>query len=238
MSAFTQHLLRIVAEKFPESIFFVETKKPLIALTIDDVGDNSTQLIIDKLKEYNQESQQLVKATFFITTSYLQNPQQLITNILAQGHEIGNHGVYDRSHYQLTSTEFKQEIIQAHQTLQKYTQTPVKWFRPARGRYNPSMLVTLHNMSQEYDYIPKFALASDLPLDTFSATNSPPFTFKYLSQFIFPGAIFVLHGGTELRAKNTIGTLSLLLPYLHKLGYQVVTLTELVNNSSYNPCSW
>lgn len=229
MSTFSQHLLRIVAEKFPEAIFFVETKKPLIALTIDDVGDNYTQLILDKIKEYNQESKQLVKATFFPTTSYLQNPHQLITNILAQGHEIGNHGVYDRSHCQLTPREFKREIIQAHEILQEYTQTAVQWFRPARGRYNPSMLSNLEYMAR-YGYIPKFALASAIPLDTFSVTNSPQFTFKYLSQFIFPGAILVLHGGTKLRAKNTIGTLSLLLPYLHKLGYQVVTLTELVNN--------
>jgi peptidoglycan/xylan/chitin deacetylase (PgdA/CDA1 family) len=227
MGAFSKSLLYQVAHKFKDALFFIETQKPIIALTFDDVGDASTQLIIDSINHYNIQNNKLVKATFFVTTSYLENPEKLITNILASGHEIGNHGIYDRTHADLTPTEFNEEIIQAHQTIDKYTSTPIKWFRPARGRYNQTMLKTLQKMEDKYGYIPKFALASEIPLDTFLVTRNPEFTFNYLNKFIFPGAILLLHGGTLARVQNTVATLSLLLPHLHKLGYEVVTLTEL-----------
>jgi len=168
-----------------------------------------------------------VRATFFPTTSYLDSNKKIITDISREGHEIGNHGVYDRSHAELTPSEFAAEILQAHQILQEHSESPIKWYRPARGRYNQNMVKTLYQMALEYGYIPKFALASVIPLDTYSATRNTQFSFNYLTQFIFPGSILVLHGGTIARAENTTATLSLLLPHLHKLGYRITTLTEL-----------
>ena len=53
MGAFTKSLLCQVAGQFKDALFFWETQKPIIALTFDDVGDASTQLIVDSINHYN-----------------------------------------------------------------------------------------------------------------------------------------------------------------------------------------
>jgi peptidoglycan/xylan/chitin deacetylase (PgdA/CDA1 family) len=72
-----------------------------------------------------------------------------------------------------------------------------------------------------------------IPLDTRKGTNHPQFTTWYISQFIFPGAILVLHGGFPERDENTAIVLKNLLAKLHDRGYQVVTLSQLVAHKRY-----
>jgi peptidoglycan/xylan/chitin deacetylase (PgdA/CDA1 family) len=76
-------------------------------------------------------------------------------------------------------------------------------------------------------YEPRFALASMLPVDTFQPTNDPTFTAWYVSQFIFPGSILLLHGGSVARSDNTALALGRILKQLKALNYRVVTLSEL-----------
>jgi peptidoglycan/xylan/chitin deacetylase (PgdA/CDA1 family) len=92
------------------------------------------------------------------------------------------------------------------------------------------MTCTLKEMAERESYHPQFALASLLPLDTLGWAGVPNFTLKYLRQFIFPGAILLLHGGTVERANNTVEVLKQLLPQLQEQGYRVTTLSELIFN--------
>lgn len=217
-------IVSYVANYFPDAVFYKQTDAKVVGLTIDDVGDASTRLILEAL---TVSGSQPAKATFFVTTSYLNPEDNLLTEIVNQGHELGNHGVYDHTHAQLPSEVFTAEIEQAHQALTHNTNQPVRWFRPARGLYNREMLACLQEMGKNYNYYPKFILASALPLDTYPFVNQPQFTSAYLSQFIFPGAILVVHGGNQSRAQNTAQFLSWLLENLHKLGYQATSLTNL-----------
>jgi peptidoglycan/xylan/chitin deacetylase (PgdA/CDA1 family) len=71
------------------------------------------------------------------------------------------------------------------------------------------------------------ALASMIPFDTYRTLDDPVLTTWYLSRFIFPGAIFVMHGGSEDRCRQTARALPDLLRILDDQGYRVVTLSEL-----------
>lgn len=227
-----QHLTTLVASNFPDALFYKPTVDPMIALTIDDVGDQSTQLILDAIFSHNKKItgvEKQVKATFFITTSYLQGKQDAIKNILEQNHEIGNHGVFDRTHAELNPREFEEELWKAHQELTQNTEAQIKWFRPARGRYNPTMVKSLHHLAQTEGYNRQFALASMIPLDTFAFTENPLFSAQYIARFIFPGAILVLHGGSVQRSNNTVLALKKILLELSQKNYRVVSLTELFN---------
>jgi peptidoglycan/xylan/chitin deacetylase (PgdA/CDA1 family) len=230
----------VAAKSFPDAVFFKETSEKVVALTIDDIptpddlGDYSTHRILETITSHNRQyytnSARQVSATFFVITDRLTQDTEIIKNILAQGHEIGNHGRLDRTHAQLPAREFEQEIEQAHQALTQGTNAPIKWFRPGRALYNKTMTCTLKEMAERENYHPQFALASLLPLDTLDWAGVPNFTLKYLRQFIFPGAILLLHGGTVRRVNNTVAVLKQLLPELRERGYRVTTLSELIFN--------
>lgn len=136
-------LVSAISQHFPDALFFKQTIEPVIALTIDDVGDASTEQIVNVIADHNQKiakTEHPAKATFFITTHHLKNNPGILEMLLTHNHEIGNHGIYDRTHANLKPEELEQELQQAHEALTRETQTAVKWFRPGRGRYNPGMV--------------------------------------------------------------------------------------------------
>jgi peptidoglycan/xylan/chitin deacetylase (PgdA/CDA1 family) len=224
------NLVKILSQQFPNGLFYQPTTEPVVALTIDDVGDASTLEIIDVIAAHNQQDTSVlppVNATFFITTHHLQNNPSLLETLIQSNHEIGNHGIYDRTHAALKPDEFEAEIQQAHDILTQENKTVVKWFRPGRGRYNKTMIQTLSKLAKTAGYNPQFALASMIPLDTLKFTNYPQFTARYVSQFIFPGAILVLHGGSNTRTHQTVIALKNILSYCDRHHYRVVSLSEL-----------
>jgi peptidoglycan/xylan/chitin deacetylase (PgdA/CDA1 family) len=223
-------LVSAISRQFPEALFFKPTTQPVIALTIDDVGDASTQQLVDVIADHNQKMAGIeppANATFFIMTHHLNDNPGILETLFIQNHEIGNHGIYDHTHANLKPEELEQELYQAHEALTRKSQTPVKWFRPGRGRYNQGMVKILSQMVKSAGYYPQFALASMIPLDTYQFTNHPQFTTQYVSQFIFPGSILVLHGGSESRTRQTKIALKQILSYCSQNHYQVVSLTDL-----------
>lgn len=227
-------LVALVAKIFPDAVFYKPTTDKIVALTIDDIptpnepDDRSTQIILDAIDQYNQQSkspEDILRATFFVITSHLTENSTIIEKILQQGHEIGNHGLRDETAAFLSKTKFARQLEITDTKLSQLAQQPIQWYRPGRGLYNRGMLQTLH---QHAKYQPKFALASMIPIDTFSLTSNPKFTAWYVSQFIFPGAILLLHGGSRERSENTAIALKIILANLKKQNYRIVTLTELM----------
>ncbi|PZD70813.1 Peptidoglycan-N-acetylglucosamine deacetylase [Acaryochloris thomasi RCC1774] len=237
METSQQRLVVQVARFFPEGVFYKRTAEKVIALTIDDlptpneIDDASSRMILDAIATHNQSiknSSDHVHATFFIISGHLSNRDTLLNDIVGQGHEIGNHGTADETAAMLESESFNTQFKAAHRRItQQITATPhppLRWYRPGRGLYKKAMLSTLQQMP---DYVPRFALASMLPVDTFKPTHDAAFTAWYVSQHFFPGSILVLHGGSLERCQQTAKALPSILSELHQQGYKVVTLSEL-----------
>ncbi|MEO0407675.1 MAG: polysaccharide deacetylase family protein [Cyanobacteria bacterium P01_A01_bin.135] len=219
----------------PNAIFAKATTEKVIALTIDDVPTPcqpdyaSTQRILEAIAQYNgalPSSAYRAHATFFVIGSYLTHGSSILQQMLAQGHELGNHGMFDHTHASLPLTTLADELKAAHQLLTKDTGTCLQWFRPGRGMYNRQVIDAVGQL-RPWGYRSQVALASMVPLDTRPQFESPAFTFSYVSQFVFPGAILVLHGGSEGRDRNTAAVLQQLLPWLKSKGYRAVTLSQL-----------
>lgn len=228
MSKITSNLVAGISKLFANAIFYKPTSSKILSLTIDDVGGDDTLEILDAIDRFNQDipdEQYPIRATFFIISGKIDG-SKILDEILNRGHEIGNHGHEDHFHTFLCPDDFKSEIDKTHEILisNNTMNAKIKWFRPGRALYNSCMFEVLKEMSGYYD---KFALASMLPLDTFPMTNNPNFTIGYVSQFIFPGSILLLHGGSPERTKNTVKVLSALLTHLRQQEYKVVTLSEL-----------
>lgn len=201
----------------PEARYFFETDQPLIALTIDDSPDNNhlfpntTLSILDALAQYQ------AKATFFIITNKAQEYPSILTAIVQQGHELGNHLTNDESSIKLNN--FELEFIKADRFLSQFA--PIKWFRPGHGWCNVSMTEVI----KKYNY--QIALGSVWSYDT--SITSSRFANWYIQQNIRPGSIIVLHDSdrTNQRGENTIKTLNIIIPQLQQQGYRFVTLSEL-----------
>jgi peptidoglycan-N-acetylglucosamine deacetylase len=232
-----QQLVVHLARLFPEALFYKETSEKIVALTIDDVptpneaNDESTQLILDAIATHNQGIESLrdrVRATFFIISNHLFDETVILDRIVEQGHEIGNHGMADETTALLHPEIFATQLSAAHRFIAAKLHQPLRWYRPGRGLYNKTMLDCLQQMS---GYVPRFALASMLPIDTFKPTDDGLFTAWYVAQHIFPGAILVLHGGTAERSRQTAKALALILAELKQHNYRIVTLSDLWDGS-------
>ncbi|HIK44526.1 MAG TPA: polysaccharide deacetylase family protein [Leptolyngbyaceae cyanobacterium M65_K2018_010] len=226
-------LLSQVARLFPDALFYAPTQARLIALTIDDVptpgdwDDASTRLILAALEQYNRTAIQPVQATFFVITDHLNPGSTILQDILAAGHEIANHGTSDTTPAILQPVEFERHFREAHDLITDVTQQPIRWYRPGRGFYNRHMVEHL-KLTPGYESL--VALASMIPFDTMQPLSTPNLNTWYLSRFIFPGAIFVMHGGSMERCLQTAQALPPLLKLIERQGYRVVTLSELYDH--------
>lgn len=217
--------IKLIAKIFPDAVFYKPTNEKVIALTIDDcpspndLEDKSTRSILDALSRQGN-----VKATFFLITNHIAANSSIIKEIVDRGHEIGNHGTQDLRAANLNPSQFKEHFQQADRTLVRLSDRQPQWYRPGQGFYNRAMVEFLE---KQWQYRPKMALASHIPLDVYPFLDSPQFTTSYLANYIFQGSILVLHGGTLQRAKNTATVLDKIMPQIRNLGYQIVTLSQL-----------
>jgi len=225
-----RQLLIQVARLFPDALFYVPTEEKLVALSIDDIptpgdqDDRSTRLILQAIARHNLTTESPARATFFVITDHLTPGSTILQEILAAGHEIANHATTDTTPAILQPVEFERHFREAHDIITDAIQQPLRWYRPGRGLYNRSMLEQVRLLP---GYESLMALASMIPFDTFRHLDDPTLTAWYLSRFIFPGAIFVMHGGSVDRCRQTAKALPDLLRTLADQGYQVVTLSEL-----------
>jgi peptidoglycan/xylan/chitin deacetylase (PgdA/CDA1 family) len=225
-----QQLLTQVARLFPDALFYAPTQEKVVALTIDDIptpgdqDDGSTRLILNAIAVHNRTTEHPVRATFFVITDHLNPGTTILPEILAAGHEIANHGTTDTTPAILQPLEFERHFREADTIITDLIQQPLRWYRPGRGLYNRSMLEQVR-LSAGYESV--LALASMIPFDTFPTLDDPTLTTWYLSRFIFPGAIFVMHGGSEDRCRQTAKVLPTLLRILDDQDYRVVTVSEL-----------
>lgn len=200
-------------------LYEVDTKAPVIALTLDDGPDPATTpKILDLLSRYD------ARATFFVLANRANANEDLMFRIVEQGHEVGNHMLEDRPSIFHSSNEFQTRLSRAHDDLSRYAE--VRWFRPGSGLYSREMLATI----EQAHY--RTALGSIYPFD--SHIPSPWFASRYILWQARPGAVIVLHD-YGARGDRTHKTLSVVLPELINRGFTITTLSELVASGDPAP---
>lgn len=132
--------LCVVASFFPQSNFFLpvisrgNTGQNLVALTFDDgPAQPITRQIMDLLDKYS------VKATFFVSGVNALSHPEIIREIIARGHTIGNHSFHHNPFVMLRSYNYLyQEIFRTQEVLRKMGIQPIA-FRPPVGIINPKL---------------------------------------------------------------------------------------------------
>ncbi len=99
-----------------------------VALTFDDGPcPETTPVLLDFLKEKG------ITATFFVIGEKAARYREIIQQIAASGHELGNHS-YTHSEPRETGTKrFLDEIRKTRDLLEEITGRPCRWVRPPKG---------------------------------------------------------------------------------------------------------
>ncbi len=205
-------VVRLLARRSPEVLYFADTREPVLALTLDDGPDpESTPAILDLLESYE------VRATFFPIGTRIAGHEDLIRRLVAGGHELGNHLSRDRPSIFLRLRTFEKSLLEADANLRRFTSSP-RWFRPSSGWYSSSML----SVARSHGY--RCALGSVYPYD--AQIPSATFSAAFILRRARPGSIIVLHdGGARGRRAHTC--LTRVLPALLGRGYRFHTLSEM-----------
>ena len=209
------HLIRSMGPKIAgKAIFKFNCSEDLVALTIDDGPDEySTPAILNILKQHHSS------ATFFVIGKRAR--KNLLKQIVASGNELGNHGFTDDILTDMNLNDLRENIEKTHNVLSDLQK--IKWFRPAKGRYNNKVL----NIVEEKNYA--LVLADIYSYDHLIRSKS--FHSWYINKFVKPGSIIVLHDYKK-RGEATVATLERVLPKLKKRGFKVVSLGEMLESPS------
>lgn len=204
-------LLRQLASRNPDVLFYVETDQKVLALTIDDSPDSTlTPLILDLLDEHE------VRATFFILGENVSGNENLLRSMREAGHELGNHLGRDRATIMLSDEEFRQQLQAVEWKIGPLGET--KWCRPGSGWFSPEMVKIAHEMGY------RCCLGSIYPYD--NKLRRPEWIKRTIMSRVHPGAIIVLHEGGRER-DYIVPLLDELIPELKAAGYELLTLSEI-----------
>ena len=111
------------------------SRTALSALTFDDAPHPMYEpLLLDLLRRNG------VHATFFVIGRNARAYPYFVRDMVAQGHEVGNHTYHHVRLPPLPIATATQEMVLASQVIQGVTGKPVRYFRPPGGDYTPATL--------------------------------------------------------------------------------------------------
>lgn len=201
----------------PSVLFQIQTKKKIVALTIDDAPSPYTKEILAILSESD------VKATFFIIGNQAHGNEALLADIVRAGHELGNHAMHDEPSVSLSSETLSQEIHEVDILIntayeQAGHQRTSHYFRPGSGVFSQRIL----DVAEKAGY--QTILGSIYPHDPFISrwrVNA-----WHIISSLRQGAVIICHD----RRSWTVPMLRKAVPEMKRRGYEITSVTGLLNS--------
>jgi peptidoglycan-N-acetylglucosamine deacetylase len=197
----------------------IKTNKKIgtVALTYDDGPSRKiTPQILDILSENN------VSATFFVLGRRSVINPDIILQIKLDGHEIANHGYDHTAFTKLSNESMKKQIKLTNDIIYKITNERPLYVRPPYGAYDERVIKQINH---------PLILWS---IDSNDWRNIPvdDIIDNVLSQ-LDDGSIILLHDVHQ----RTVEVTRHLVPKILELGYDIVSVAELLNQYDKTPIS-
>ena len=188
-----------------------------IALTFDDgPHPRHTPQILDLLDRYE------IKATFFSVGINAYYYPDVLAEIAARGHEIGNH-TYSHPHVnQVNQVKLEREIEKCEEMIYQITDRKTKLFRPPEGMIDSEMLKTIHNLDYRI-------ILWDIDTRDWAHT-SPEEIAKNVIEKTSSGDIILMHDYIG-RNSPTYEAMEIFIPVLIEKGYKFVVVSELIDSN-------
>lgn len=195
----------------PEAVYFVPGNLPQVALSFETLWSSSgLERILEILAEED------VRATFFISGTWLKQNPEAAKLILKKGHELGNHTLSHKNLLYLSEKEIAAEIKGFNDLALELLEYRPRLFRPPLGLYNGLIL------KQAGLYRCQTVLWSIESYDTISRSGGE--IAERVMQRMHGGAIISFRVGAPLLPE----ILPVILAELVKQGYAPVTVTSLL----------
>ena len=185
-----------------------DPSKKYIALTFDDgPHPQVTKQILQLLEKYN------AKATFFMLGSRIQFYPDIVKDVQAAGHEIGNHTWTHPVLTKLSAAEIQKEFESTEQALINTIGQNSTVFRPPYGAINDSIRAIIPRQTVNWT------------IDTLDWQHRDPNRlFPMVQSSLHNNAIVLMHDIHQ----STADGLEPVLQYLQKEGYEFLTVSEIL----------
>ncbi|MCI5956722.1 MAG: polysaccharide deacetylase family protein, partial [Clostridiales bacterium] len=121
----------VVAQKRELPIYSVERDDKVVAISFDaSWGADKTIAILDILDAHD------VKTTFFLVGGWVDKYPEMVKEIAARGHEIGNHSDTHAHMSKLSEQDIRDELRIMSDKVENLTGVRPTLFRPPYGEYN------------------------------------------------------------------------------------------------------
>ena len=211
--------MRLYAVKTPRILPFLQPKGLIwkggkmlspkgIYLTFDD-GPNPeiTPQVLALLRQYD------AKATFFCVGENAARFPEIVAQIRAEGHALGNHTHNHLNGWKTPTRTYVENTLTAAQHL------PTGWFRPPYGRIRAA----------QAHYIQQNGLRVVM-WDVLSCDFDPQYTARDCARFVIrharPGSIVVFHDSPKA-APRCLPALEAVLRYYHRRSVSLLAFPEL-----------
>jgi polysaccharide deacetylase family sporulation protein PdaB len=193
-------------------VYRVAREDKTLALTIDAAWNaDKTRFILDTLDKYQ------IKATFFLCGVWVKAYPDMVKEIAARGHEIGNHSMTHPHMNRISAEEIRNEISSLDDEIEKLTGSRTKLFRAPFGEYNDTVVSTVRDMGYE---------VVQWNLDTVDWKEGRS------AETILNAVLPKLSSGSIILSHNNGYSIETYLPQLieqaQKDGYRFVTISELL----------
>ena len=163
------------------------SKKKEIFLTFDDgPTPEITEFILSELKKHD------AKATFFCIGKNIKNHPELFSQLISDGHSIGNHTQNHLKGWKTNTKDYVDNVLECNKTITQFNNTTIKQqlFRPPYGKIKKSQAKEL--LKRGYKIIMWDVLSAD-----FDTTISNEKCLQNILDNTTKGSIIVLHDSVK-----------------------------------------
>lgn len=196
----------------------VETREKLLALTFDDGPlPGTTKTVLATLARYG------VRATFYVTGQELELNPEAARDLVAAGHELGNHTYSHRRMVLVTPAFVATELERTDRLIRQAGYRGEITFRPPYGKKLLALPLYLARHGRT-------TVTWDVEPDSYPAiARDPAEITRYVLTHVRPGSIILLHvmyPGGEPDRQALGGVIS----GLQRDGYRFLTVSELLRH--------
>lgn len=180
-----------------------------VALTFDDAPNGHTQDVLAVLETSG------VRATFFLIGAQIPRHRELVSSIVAKGHDIGNHSFSHAFTKDWTEEAIAEDIARAERIILEATGRIPLYFRPPMGLVTPEMRRACGRLG--YSLVLWSVDSGDWRGDDEETI------ITHVLQGVSPGAIILFHP-----LPRTVRVLPRIIRGLQDQGYEIVPLSILL----------
>ena len=169
-----------------------DTSRNVLYLTFDCGYENGyTTPILDALRD-NQ-----VRASFFVTESYVNKNPDLIKRMVADGHAVCNHTSTHPSMPAISNSRIESEIRKTEESFNRVTGTRMApYLRPPSGEYSERTVA----FTQQLGYSTVFWSMAFKDWDV-NNQKGADYSYNHVMTNVHPGAIILLHAVSSSNAE-------------------------------------